>query len=106
MNRPKRPAQAVGDLLAERTPPRNPLERLVGHAARREAWTAQLRAVLPARLAQHCRVASLQHGQLTIHVDGASWATRLRMEMPTVEPALKALQDFAAVEEFRIRSIR
>lgn len=96
----------VADLLAERSPPRNALERLVRHAARRDDWTAQLRAVLPATLAPHCRVASVQGGHLTIHVDGASWATRLRMEMPKVESALRALEAFAAVDGFSIRSIR
>ena len=41
---------------------------------------------------------------MTIHVDSASWATRLRLELPRVKPALKALQDFAGVERISIRT--
>ena len=94
----------VEELLTERSLPRNPLERLVKHAAARTAWTDQLRAVLPARLAPHCHVGDMRDGRLTIHVAGSSWATRLRMELPKVEPALKALADFATVTEIRIRA--
>lgn len=94
----------VADLLAARERPRNPLERLVKRAAAQGDWTAQLRAVLPPRLAPHCRVGDLRGQRLTIHVSAASWATRLRLELPAVEPALKALADFAEVREIRIRT--
>lgn len=94
----------VADLLTARERPRNPLERLVTHAAAHGRWTAQLRAVLPPRLAPHCRVADLRGRCLTIHVSASSWATRLRAELPAVEPALKALADFADVREIRIRA--
>ena len=94
----------VADLLAARERPRNPLERLVKRAAAQGDWTAQLRAVLPPRLAPHCRVGDLRGQRLTIHVSAASWATRLRLELPAVEQALKALADFAHVREIRIRT--
>ena len=94
----------VADLLVARDRPRNPLERLVKHAAAQGDWTAQLRAVLPPRLAPHCRVGDLRGQRLTIHVTASSWATRLRLELPAVEPALKALADFAEVREIRIRT--
>lgn len=94
----------VADLLAARDRPRNSLERLVRHAAAQGDWTAQLRAVLPPRLAPHCRVGDLRGARLTIHVSASSWATRLRLELPAVEPALKALADFADVREIRIRT--
>lgn len=99
-----RAARAVKELLAERHPPRNALERLVKHAALRESWTEQLRAVLPPAIAPHCSVGDLERGRLTIHVVDSSWATRLRFELPKVEPALRALGDFAGVEEIRIRT--
>ena len=94
----------VDDILAERHGPANALERLVKHAAARSSWTEQLRAVLPPALAPHCRVADVRRGRLTIHVASAAWAMRLRFEMPNVEPALRALMDFASVEEIRIRT--
>ena len=96
--------RVVKDLLAERGRPRNALERLVKHAALRESWTEQLRAVLPPAIAPHCSVANLQAGRLTIHVVDSSWATRLRLEIPKVEVALRSLQDFADVDEIRIRA--
>lgn len=94
----------VAELLAERERPRNPLERLVKRASKRGALTDQLRAVLPPRLAPHCRVGDLRGGRLTIHVTAASWATRLRLELPNVEPALTALEDFSGVRDIRIRT--
>lgn len=93
----------VAELLSERERPRNPLERLVKRAATRDALTDQLRAVLPPRLAPHCHVGDLRGGRLTIHVTGAAWATRLRLELPQAEPALRALADFADMTEVRVR---
>lgn len=99
-------SRKVDDILAERQWPRNALERLVKHETARGAWTEQLRAVLPADLAPHCRVADVQRGRMIIHVASAVWATRLRFAMPTVQPALRSLMDFAGVEEIRIRTMR
>lgn len=98
-------SRRVDDILAERQRPRNALERLVKHEASRSDWTEQLRAVLPPSLAPHCRVANVQGGRMTIHVASASWATRLRLTMPEVEPALRSLLDFAGVEDIRIRTM-
>ena len=94
----------VNDILAERQRPRNALERLVKHEAARGAWTEQLRAVLPANLAPHCRVADIRGGRMIIHVASAAWATRLRFALPEVQPALRSLMDFASVEDIRIRT--
>ena len=94
----------VDELLAERNIPRNPLERLVKHAEARRAWTDQLRALLPPSLAPHCHVGDLRGGRLTIHVSGPAWATRLRLALPQLEPALKGLADFAAVREIKVRA--
>lgn len=94
----------VKDLLEERHRPRNALERLVKRSALRESWTEQLRAVLPPAIAPHCSVGDMDGRRLTIHVVDSSWATRLRFELPKIEPALRALGDFAAVEEIRIRT--
>lgn len=94
----------VDELLAERNIPRNPLERLVKHAEARRAWTDQLRALLPPSLAPHCHVGDLSGGRLTIHVSGPAWATRLRLALPQLEPALKGLADFAAVREIKVRA--
>ena len=96
--------RVVKEFLTERHRPRNALERLVKQAALRESWTEQLRAVLPPAIAPHCSVANVKAGRLTIHVVNSSWATRLRFELPKVEPALRSLGDFAEVTEIRIRA--
>lgn len=94
----------VKELLSERHRPRNILDRLVKRAALRESWTEQLRAVVPPAIAPHCSVASISGRRLTIHVVDSSWATRLRFELPKVEPALRSLRDFADIEDIRIQS--
>ena len=102
---PREPHRKVGEILAEKRKPRNTLERLVRRAAARESWTQQLKALLSAGVAPHCRVASIEGDRMTIHVDSASWATRLRLELPSVKPALNALEDFAKVDRIRIRTV-
>lgn len=99
------PHRKVGEILAEKRRPRNALERLVRRAAARESWTQQLQALLSAGVAPHCRVASIEGDRMTIHVDSASWATRLRLELPSVKPAINALEDFAKVDMIRIRTV-
>lgn len=101
-----RDVQKIEDILAERHRPRNPLERLVRRAAVRQTWTEQLRALVPAAIAPHCHVADIRGGRLTIDVAGASWATRLRLELPKIQPALRSLADFAGVEKIHIRNAR
>ncbi len=94
----------MGQLLAEHHRPRNPLERLVKRNADRQSITQQVRAVLPAALAPHCRVAEVRDQRLLIHMANAAWATRARLELPKIEPALRSLADFAAVRDIRIRT--
>lgn len=103
MRQPKRPKR-VDAILRERPRPRNPLERLLRTEELRASYTAQLQALLPPALALHCAVAALKDGRLTVQVAGAAWATRLRMELPKLEPGLRALADFASVREIRIRA--
>ena len=54
------------------------LSRLVDQAAERSQIVEQVRAALPARLAQSVASAGLDEGRLTIGVVGAVWASRLR----------------------------
>ena len=96
--------RSIRDILAEKARPANALERLVHRAAERSSLTSQLQAVVSPMLAPHCRVASIEGDQMTVHVANASWGTRLRMELPAVERALRVLGDFAGVERIRIRA--
>lgn len=99
---PRVAERRVDQILAEPARPRNALERLVKGSAAREAWTEQVRAVVPRNLAAHCQVADMRGGRLTIHVASAAWATRLRFELPRIETALRALADFQALDEIRV----
>jgi len=80
-----------------------PLSRLLNRSSHHESWTAQLRSVLEADLAPHCQVKNLQGNRLTIQVDDAGWATRIRFLIPELLPSLTLLADFAGVEEVRIQ---
>jgi hypothetical protein len=54
------------------------LSRLVERSTERAAIVAQVRAALPARLAESVASAGLEGGVLTVGVVGAVWASRLR----------------------------
>jgi hypothetical protein len=54
------------------------LSLLKDRAAQRSEIVEQVRAALPARLAQSVVSAGLEEGRLTIGVAGAVWASRLR----------------------------
>src|ERR1700743_2610902 len=56
----------------------NRLSRLVERSAERAQVVTQVRAALPARLAESVVSAGLEGGRLTIGVAGAVWASRLR----------------------------
>ena len=48
----------------------------------RNALLHQIRRLLPADLAPHCRAAQIREGLLVLHVDSPVWATRLRYLTP------------------------
>jgi hypothetical protein len=81
------------------------LARLLQEASRQEAWTAQLRALLPEDLAFKCQVANLRDHVLTVHTDKAVWATRFRFLIPKLLPKLNLLADFSAVRDIRVRVV-
>jgi hypothetical protein len=56
----------------------NRLSRLAERSAARSQILEQVRAALPARLAQAVASAGLEEGRLSIGVVGAVWASRLR----------------------------
>jgi hypothetical protein len=60
------------------------LSLLQARAAERSKIVEQVRAALPARLAQTVVSAGLDEGRLTIGVVGAVWASRLRYSTDTI----------------------
>jgi hypothetical protein len=91
------------DELLTRRARRSEFTRLLAHADSREAWTAALRALLPAEIARECHVANVRDHVLTVHLTTAAWATRFRFLAPDLLRELNRLADFAAVREFRIK---
>lgn len=81
------------------------LARLLGHAARQDAWTAQLRALLPQELASECRIGNVRDHVLTVHINNAAWATRLRFLVPDMLRSLNRLADFSTVTEIRLKVV-
>jgi hypothetical protein len=85
---------------------RSRLSRLLEQSALRDAWSAQLRALLPADTREHCEVATVQGPVLTILVQNAAWATRLRFMLPELLRELNRLSDFGGVRDIQIRIAR
>jgi len=78
---------------------------LVNRASQQDAWTDQLRALLPQDLASECRVANVRDQVLTVHINNAAWATRLRFLTEALLPNLNRLADFTAVNEIRLKVV-
>jgi hypothetical protein len=64
----------------------------------------QVRAALPARLAQAVASAGIEQGQLTIGVVGAVWASRLRYLTESVRKRVAASRGVAVVS-VRVRVV-
>jgi hypothetical protein len=67
--------RSVSDLLSRTG---NKLNTLKIRSAERASVLVLVRAALPARLAQAVVSAGVERGRLTIGVDGAAWASRVR----------------------------
>jgi len=92
----------IDNLLSPRQPPSSALARLLGRASQQDAWTSQLRALLPQEVASECRVANVRDQLLTVHISSAAWATRLRFLIPALLPSLNRLADFSQVSDVRL----
>jgi hypothetical protein len=95
----------IDSLLSSSHSPHSSLARLVNRASQQDAWTDQLRALLPQDLASECRVANVRDQVLTVHINNAAWATRLRFLTESLLPNLNRLADFTAVNEIRLKVV-
>jgi hypothetical protein len=96
-------SRKVIDLLNERPQAFSPLQRLLRRAANQEAWTAQLRALLPENLAEDCRVVDVRGPLVDLVCSNAATATRLRFLAPDLLTDLRQLSDFRAAGKLQIR---
>ena len=95
----------IVNLLSWSHPPSSALARLINRSSQQDAWTDQLRALLPQELASECRVANLRDQVLTVHINNAAWATRLRFLIPGLLESLGRLADFATVTDLRLKVV-
>jgi hypothetical protein len=95
----------IDSLLSSHQHRPSTLARLLGHASHQEAWTAQLRALLPQELASECRIGNVRDHILTVHINNAAWATRLRFLVPGLLQSLNRLADFTTVTEIRLKVV-
>jgi hypothetical protein len=79
--------RSVSDLLSR---PGNKLTALKIRSTQRALVVEQVRAALPARLAQAVTSAGIDHGRLTIGVVGAVWASRIRYFTDSVRKSVAA----------------
>ncbi len=54
--------------------------RMLHHAERLHRLNAQLRALLPADMAPHCRIGNIDRDGITLLADSPVWAARLRFQ--------------------------
>jgi hypothetical protein len=80
-----------------------PLCAIAAHCARLERLNSLVGACLPPPLQQHCRVANLERGVLTLHSDGPGWTTRLRFELPRLLRSLRQEPEFSRLEDIRLK---
>ena len=66
------------------------LQSLLRRAEAVESLNALVRGHLAAPLDQHCRVANLKNGVLTLQTESPAWAARLRYTVPQLLAALRA----------------
>jgi len=91
------------ELLNERHQRFTPLQRLLRQANSQETWTAQLRAILPASLANDCQVTAVKGTIIVVTCRNASSATKLRFLAPDILQKLTDLADFNRAVELQIR---
>lgn len=81
---------------------RKRLRKLLGQAAGQEAWTQELRAVLPERLGNACRVIDVRGDTLVVACDDGAVATRLRFQAQDIIGKLRGLSEYRLIERIEI----
>ena len=97
------PKTKINELLRERHKRFTPLQRLLRQAANQEAWTEELRALLPESLASDCQVSAIKGPVLVVACRNASSATKLRFMAPELLSRLMHLASSHQAREIQIR---
>jgi hypothetical protein len=79
---------------------------LVTRTRQLKRWTSIFRTHTDTDLAPHCFISNIEDSTLTIYVDSAAWATRLRFQVPQLIPVLRASNPvFAKLESIKVKVI-
>lgn len=73
------------------TKPSYQLAHIMDKIAQLNIINEALKKVLPSPLGEHCRVANLDAGCLTLETESSVWATHLRFQLPFVLQKLRPL---------------
>ena len=90
--------KTLGQILGKNN---SQFQKLVVATQQTETYDKLLRSCLEAELAEHCHFAAINEQQLTIVVDNAAWATRLRYAIPDVLKNLRVCQEFKDIIKIR-----
>ena len=80
------------------------LRQLTDQANRLSELDRAMRNVLPANLATHVRLATINDGCLVLQAESPAWATQLRYKTPEILANLRRNPDFSAIRSIRIRN--
>ena len=96
----------IRDLLTPHRGRFTPLQKLLDQADRQDAWTRELRAVLPDGLRGACRVVDIRGDTLVVVCADGAVATRLRLEQATIVRQLRVLSHYSRVTRLIVRVSR
>lgn len=82
------------------------LQKLLDQADRQDAWTRELRAVLPDGVGGACRVIEIRGDTLVVACSDGAVATRVRFEAAGIIGQLKALNHYQGVTRLETRVSR
>lgn len=83
-----------------------PLQKLLDQADFQDAWTRELRAILPPELAGACRVIDIRGDRLVVLCSDGAVATRLRFEATGIVGQLNVLNHYRRIERLEVRVSR
>lgn len=80
-----------------------PLGKLITQARAIEDLNQTFRQILDPSLIPHCRVGTYENGILTLFAESASFATRLRYQVPTILSTLRNFSQWASLRSIQIK---
>ena len=96
----------IKDLLTPHRRRFTRLQKLLDQADRQDAWTRELRAVLPDGLGGACRVIERRGDTLVVACSDGAVATRLRFEAADIIRQLEVLSHYKGVTRLEARVSR